>query len=339
MVTQKDIARRLRLSQMTVSRVLNGSPLVGEKTRRRVWREMERRGYRPNVSARNLVSQCRGAVAVVIPEPQSMYSFYFLPALEGISEVVNARGQNLLFVAIAGARDCAEKLPDAANRADAFIVFNFSEMRPYLGAILSVLREQGKRVITIQSYRGRAQAPYITIDNVLGGALATRHLAELGHRRIACVGLEYDSAETRARLKGYRTACAEAGLALDAGWVIPRFDRGRSGELRRLFAGTGAERPTAVFAMSDRVARVVMFECARAGCRVPEDVSVVGFNDDAPFVTMMHPHLTTVRQPLRELGRTAAERVLALGNGDGAAGENVILAPQLVERESTSRIG
>jgi len=337
MATQTEIARKLGLSQMTVSRVLNDSPLVTAATKQRVLGEMRKRGYALNVSARNLVSRRTGTIGVLVPGGLGMYSPTFLPALCGIGDEAGSRHLNMLLVTAEGWRDCRLKLGEAAPKTDGFIVFNFEEFRPFAGRILKQLRERGKSVVLIQPFKPHHRVPYVTIDNESGGRQAAEHLIGLGHRRLGCIGLGYRSKEMDARLAGFLGGCRAAGIEVPDRWIC-QGTKPYTTSVAPFFSCLGSDLPTGIFAFSDRVARLVLYECAGRGISVPEELSVVGFNDDA-FAQMMLPHLTTIRQLLYEAGVEAVGRLLPVARGEDPVPLGLALEPALVVRDSTRRVG
>ena len=178
--------------------------------------------------------------------------------------------------------------------------------------------------------------PTVGSANWAGGLAATRHLLGLGHRRIAVISGPGDVLCSRARIDGYRSALEEAGVALDPSFV-------RYGDF---YVGGGfghgmsllerPDRPTAIFAGSDFQALGVLRAARELGLRVPEDLSVVGF-DDLPVAEWIGPRLTTIRQPLQEMASTATRMVLSLARGETPANLRIDLATELIVRESTAR--
>ena len=179
------------------------------------------------------------------------------------------------------------------------------------------------------------ETPSIGATNWQGGLTATRHLLELGHRRIAMIGGPDGVLCSRARIDGYRTALETAGLRVDPALIRRGDFHSRSGYRQLASLLTLPDRPTAVFAGSDLQALGV-YEAARdAGLRIPDDLSVVGF-DDLPLSRWLTPELTTVRQPLQEMAAAGTRLAIALSRGHGPHDQRIELATSLVVRRSTA---
>jgi DNA-binding LacI/PurR family transcriptional regulator len=205
------------------------------------------------------------------------------------------------------------------------------------------IQGQGFPVVVVAHHPHEINVPAVVADNYAGGALVGRHLAGLGHTRVAFIG-DCAASTVRARLEGYRDALAEAGVVLPRGRVVDITPEDLLADwtemVRQAADGLlgGAERPTAVFCSCDAVARACYRACGALGLRIPQDVSLVGFDDD-PLAEWLSPPLTTVRQPFTEMGQ-AAMRVLQEGlAGREAKAETVTLPVEWVGRGSTAAPG
>jgi DNA-binding LacI/PurR family transcriptional regulator len=176
--------------------------------------------------------------------------------------------------------------------------------------------------------------PFVGATNWRGGQTATRHLVELGHRRIAMMGWP-DYLCCRARLSGYYSAMETAGLPVDPGLVVTALLTREDGYATARGLLARPDRPTAIFTSNDMQALGVYQAAREAGLRIPEDLSVVGF-DDVPVVAWVDPPLTTVHQPLTEMAATATELALAFGRGEEASQIGVDIATTLTIRNSTA---
>jgi LacI family transcriptional regulator len=193
----------------------------------------------------------------------------------------------------------------------------------------------GLPVIAVDPHTGPSELPTIDSDNLRGGRLATEHLLSLGHRRIAMLAGRPDLQSAQLRERGYRQALAAAGVRVTPGLVrVGGYDPAVSAEAaRRLLAGP--TRPTAVFAANDLSAIAVIGAARSLGLRVPEDLSVVGF-DNVPESALCTPALTTVEQPIRTMGRRAVEVLIRLLGGEALDTTHITLATNLVVRHSTA---
>jgi DNA-binding LacI/PurR family transcriptional regulator len=307
----RDVAARAGVGVGTVSRVLNDSPGVAHATRKRVRAVMDELGYRPSATARNLSlgrTQTLGVIAPFFTSPS------VVERLRGIDDIVGDSVYDLTLFNIETREQRRTALRRFARRerVDGVIVISL----PLTVAEVRALDRAGVPAVLVDVAQG--MLPHVAIDDVAGGALAARHLLAAGHRRVAFIGDVKDEAfgfaSSERRLQGFRSALREAGATLPAGYVKRGpFGRESAGQLTRQLLGL-RQRPTAVFAASDVQAFGVLDAAARVGLTVPDDLSVMGF-DDIELAGAIG--LTTVRQPLRESGRMGAELLLGALDGNG----------------------
>ncbi|NED98439.1 LacI family transcriptional regulator [Phytoactinopolyspora alkaliphila] len=328
-----DVAARAGVSVATVSRALRGLPGVSATTRAAVQAVAAEMGYVASPSAAGLPTGRTGAVGVVSPVARG---WYFTAVAEGAQEVLSAAGYDILRYGLADVETERRRVVDTQllrKRVDALMVLSL----PLTPDEVTALATMQRPVIALGPVM--TGIPTVRIDDVEAGRTATRHLVELGHRRIAFVGgdpahhLGFPVAPDRQR--GYEDVLRQAGIEPDPALVARA----------AFFAEAGAEAfaelkrrgtlPTAVFAVSDEVAMGIVYAARQDGLRVPEDLSVVGVDDhDLSWVL----GLTTVAQPVREQGRIAALSLLArLQGGDSEADGSVVTMPtRLVTRSSTA---
>lgn len=311
-VTIRDVSERAKVSISTVSRVLNGTVPVAEQTRQRVLQAVKELDYRPNVFARSLVTNRSGGIGVIVNE---MSSPFYGAMVRGVEQVFEPADMHLLVASGKAAADRERKAIDLllSRRVDALIVhleaLPDEEVLELLDADLPVVLV-GRRI-------AEAGSRSIFIDNEYGGMLAVRYLTGNGHRTIGHLSGPLSFPDSRARLMGYRQALAEAGIPFDDTLVIESdwLEAGGYQATMRLLR----RRPdlTAIFAANDQMA-IGAYQALRASGRdIPDDVSVVGF-DDVVFSRYLFPTLTTVRQPLLEMGEAAARYVLSALEGEEA---------------------
>ena len=322
------MAARAGVGVGTVSRVLNDSPGVAQATRERVQAVMEELGYRPSATARNLSlgrTQTLGVIAPFFTSPS------VVERLRGIDDVIGRSPYDLTLFNIEtrDQRRAALRRFARRDRVDGVLIISL----PLTPAEIRTLSRDGLPAVCVDV--ANAMLPHVAIDDVAGGAMAARHLLDAGHKHVAFVGdvevnpLGFASSERR--LEGFRDQLHAAGLALPPGYVKRGpFGRATAGRLtRQLLSLRG--RPTAIFAASDVQAFGVLDAAARAGLTVPDDLSVIGF-DDIELAAAIG--LTTVRQPLRDSGRAGA--ALLLGALDGAdVGVPVTLPELTIARRRT----
>ncbi|MDI1289392.1 MAG: LacI family DNA-binding transcriptional regulator [bacterium] len=321
-----DVARLAGVSHQTVSRVINNHPSVREGTRQRVQEAIDQLGYRRNLVARQLATGSGRALGLV-----SVGTAHFGPAsaIFAIAEASRQRGYFLNFAALTEIdamhmREAIDYLKDSS--VDAILVI--APVRAAVEALRDL--DAGIPVIRIGKTAATLQAG-LYVDNVEGARLATRHLLELGHRNVHHVSGPPDWVEAEARLRGWRAELDSQSI--NAPTVVAGDWSSDSGYQAGLELARSAEL-TAVFAANDQMALGVMRALEDSGRRVPQDVSVVGF-DDVPDAAFFGPALTTVRQDLVEIGRRSVDAVLALVQGASLPSHEPV-EPLLVIRESTT---
>ncbi|GGO69091.1 transcriptional regulator [Nonomuraea cavernae] len=325
------IAEEAGVSIPTVSKVVNGRPEVAPATRHRIERLLREHGYQRRASQGDAPA---GLVDLVFAEVESPWA---MEIVRGAETVAYEAGASLVISVLhthAGpGRDWLERL--AARRTDGVVI-----VASRLSAgVQSQLSARSLPFVVVDP-EGEPAAGVVSVGatNWNGGLAATRHLIELGHRRIGMISGPADMLCGQARIDGYRAALETAGMPL-APELIRRgtflVDSGHD-EGHALLSLD--DPPTAIFAGSDLQAFGV-FEAARQrGLRVPEDLSVVGF-DDLPLAKSAWPPLTTVRQPLQEMAALATRTVLGMGRGEVPESRRVELATELIVRESTAPPG
>ena len=328
--TIADVADAAGVSIPTVSKVINGRSDVSPETRRRVEDAIQARGYqRPN-----RVQRAAPIIELVFHELESEWA---LEIVRGVERIAGMNHLAVVLTEMQGRRTPGRGwIEGVLMRRPMGVIAVFSDLNPEI-------REQLRSrdipfVILDPTGEPLHDTPSIGATNWNGGLTATRHLIGLGHRRIAVIGGPPDILCSRARLDGYRAAMDEADVAVDPALVSHgRFhvdegiEKGR--ELLRM-----TDRPTAIFAGNDLQALGVYQAARERRLHIPEDLSVVGF-DDLPVARWVGPPLTTVRQPLIEMAQTAAELVLDLARNVPPAQPRIELATELVVRESTAPPG
>lgn len=326
-VTLAAIAAEAGVSLATVSKVLNGRTDVAPATRARLEEHLARHGY----TRRGSASRRNDVVELVFHELEPSWS---MEVIEGVEDVAHAAGLSVILT-VSGDRHApsADWIDGVLRRRPVGVVLVFSDLPE---GFREKLRARGIPFVIVDPAGDPSpDVPSVGSANWSGGLMATRHLIELGHRRIAAITGPEDMMCSLARVDGYRSAMNAAGLPIDPTLI-------RFGD----FHPTGGERhardlldlpdpPTAIFAGSDLQALGAIAAGAAAGLRVPDDLSVVGY-DDIALARWMSPQLTTVHQPLRRMGEEATR--LALRLADGAAPETLRmdLATHLVVRGSTA---
>ncbi len=327
-----DVARRAGVSKSTVSRVLNGSDRVSEATRAAVQRAMEELGFRPNSAARRLAGSADRRIGLLLPFFGSMFSsFYVYEIIRGVGQVVSERDTELLLHfqhEDRNGEDLRRRL--TANGALGGWVIADESVDDLL---LQEVSDAGIPFVLLNRESAAPRCAWAAVDNSGGAGAAAEYLVSLGHTRLATLTGPLRQQPARERLEGFLEAAERCGVPVP-GSCIAECDF-----QQRLAAGKAAELlsspqpPTAIFAASDLMAAGVYEAASSLGLRIPDDVSVVGFDDDS-IASQLVPRLTTVRQPLAEAARAATSWLLDHLEQRNGQPLRVRLPAALVVRES-----
>lgn len=331
--TLKSIAKATGFSVTTVSRALGGFDDVSENTRRIILAEAANQGYEPNLNARLLQQQRTQTIGLIIPvsEPRSPDPF-FSEFVAGVSGQVAQAGYDLLLSTDhPGEGEIAHyQRIVSRNRVD--------------GLVLARTRRQDPRIAYLQKTHtpfvvfGRTDNltgyTYIDVDGIAGQAALTEHFIALGHTRIAYIAPPAHLMFTEYRMQGYRQAMARAGLTIDPALVMAGSLTERSGyELAQKLLAL-PQPPTAIMTGNDLMAFGVMSALQAQGLRAGEDIAVGGF-DDVPAAEHLHPGLTTIHQPIHEIGQQITLMLLKMIAGESVNDRAILLKPQLIVRASS----
>lgn len=327
LITIKDIAKVAGVSHTTVSRALRGDPRITSDTTDRILQLADELGYIPNSIAQSLNTQRTNTIGLLVT---SVADPVVMDFMEGAEEVAQERGYCIFL---------------STSRNDPVREFHVVEtfQRRRVDGVIVVASRSGDQyrlaldriqvpLVLLDSEEVHDSHPAVNVDNVGGAAAAVTHLLQLGHRRIGYIGATDRRLTNLKRLAGYTATLQGAGLHADPTWVInPVADddiqRGRLGLDHCLAAGV-----TAIFCYNDQIAISVLNSCYHKGITIPQQLSIVGFDDIRP-ASYVNPPLTTVRQPLQQMGRTGIEMLLALI--DKTPVQNKLLDCALVARAST----
>jgi len=333
-VTLEEVAQAAGVSRATASRVLTSDPRVSPDARRAVERAVSRLGYVPNQAGRALATGRSDAVALVVFEPTTLlFGDPFFPRLiRGLGDVLNSRDVQLVLLAPQSAPDAARvERYVAAGHVDGALLVSLPSSHPLPGRLAS----RGIPVVIGGRPTEADKYSHVDVDNVAGAAHAVAHLVAGGRRTIATVTGRQDVPAGQDRLRGYREGLREAGLPEDDG-LVETGDFTREGGARALrFLLIKRPRLDAVFVASDLMAAGVMQALAEAGRRIPEDVAVVGYDDD-PMAAVLQPPLTSVRQPIEEMGREMARLLMDSIHSPDRPPRKVLLTTRLEVRLSSA---
>lgn len=330
MVSIKDVAKLAGVSVSTVSRVINKRGKTSKATEEKVWKAVEALQYRPNLLARGLRSQRTKLLGLLVPDIDSPF---FARLAKYIEEVAHQKGYNLILCNVGEdpkkERDYLEVLiqrqvegiifPRVSDESHLFRI-------PHLSKIPYVILDR-----TLE----REEAPTVKLDNVAAGRLAASHLIELGHWQFACITGPEKISVSRERLEGFLEVLAQVGISRDKVCIVEgdfKINGGRRAMEKILKT---LSPPFALFCMNDMMAFGAIQAAREKGLKVPEDVSVVGL-DNNPLCEVFHPPLTTVAQPFDQIAKSGITLLCKLIAGKRIRKKSVTVSPYLVVRQSTA---
>ena len=330
-VTLKDLAKALGVSPSTVSRALKDSHEISDATKQAVWRLAQKLDYQPNLIAQRLLSRRSYTVGVIVPE---ISYFFNSEAIRGIEDILLKAGYNLTICQTheSYSREVQHCENLLANRVDGIISSISGETQQL--AHFHRIREQGIPLVLFDRGFNVPNVSKVMIDNEEAAATGVAHLIGTGCRRIAFLMGPANLPIANARKRGYLRALEAAAIPFDPALTCHcQFsgDMGLAAAMRLLRL---SPRPDAIFAINDRIALGVLAAARKLGLRVPEDLSVLGFNDE-PYSALLSPSLSTILQPAYPMGQEAARMFLRQLEDPAAPPEVRILQTRLVVREST----
>ncbi len=331
MATIKDVAQLAGVSKATVSRVITGKTKVTPEVHLRVTEAMKRLQFKPNQTAQNLANRRSNAVGVLVGD---FASPYYGQMLRGIEQTLQASGMHMI---VTDARDEREQGKKSIEfliglNCDGLIICQHNMSEDHLKFWV----HQGCSVAIINRNVPELPESSVYLDNELGGFIATDYLIQNGHRRIAHMSGFLSNQEGYDRWKGYRRALNHRGIDYEEGLVVSGdfSEEGGYAQMKQLLEfGPGF---SAIFIANDRMAAGAMAAIYDAKLRIPEDISVVGFDDDF-FASYSQPPLTTIHQPLFEMGQCGARVILWLLNKEGPPPYPLVFQPALVARQSVMK--
>ncbi len=325
-ISIEDVARRANVSITTVSRVLNNFPTVTPKNRARVEEAIAFFKFKPNVSAQRLARGVNNSIGLVMPGyPGIFHSFYAIELIRGVGHACEAIKSDLVFHISDG------NSPINNSNVGGVIFADMIENRKQVEAAVA----SGIPCVIINNEAKELNVSYIAVDNRLGGEMVADYLVSFGHKRIATVTGNLSTQSGLFRFEGFKKFLEKKNIQLPKEYVYV-------GDYSRRSARQGVEqflklpkekRPTAIFAASDDMALEIIAALMEAGLKVPEDMSVIGF-DDNPACLYGPVGLTTMRQPLFKMAEDSVRLLHNIINGKQKSRAQIILPPELVVRES-----
>lgn len=328
MATINEVSELAKVSISTVSRVINNTVPVRESTRQRVYEAMRELGYTPNMFAQGLVTNRSKSVTLVLTDLSGAYFGPLIKSLEnGLREahyqlIISVENEGLLKV-----REAFDSL--IHRRSDAVILFPHCLTDDEVIGLI----EGAPPLIILNRYIPELAHQSIMVDNELGGRLAVEYLIGKGHRQVACITGPLSNKESIDRLAGYRLTLNKQGIEYRDELVVEgdfTVDGGVRAMQKLLARGCQF---TSVFSLNDQMAAGAMKALTLSGKKIPEDVSIVGF-DDVEYAELLSPGLTTIKQPVEEMGKVAAGLAVKLIHGDTGLPKQPLFDPVLIRRDS-----
>jgi LacI family transcriptional regulator len=333
-ITIVDIAKKSNVSIATVSRVINNkSEGVSEKTRKRILNVIDECGYKPNAMARGLVTKKTKTIGLIIPD---ITNPFFPEIARGAEDGASTRGYNVF---LCNSDDNLEKENEYISAlkekcVDGIILTTSANSNQ---EHFMTLMNSGIPISIIDEGLDAVDAdiPGIFLDNYEGGYLAAKHLIDLGHKRIACITGPLNLKNDRDRLEGYKEALKDSKINIDNSIIMQGNYKIAGGieNAKKLLS----KDITAIFACNDLMAYGVYQVLKSNGYKIPDDISVVGF-DDIQLSALLDPALTTIRQPAYEMGLESAKMIIKLIEGKNIRKKVINFKPDLIVRKSTGKI-
>ena len=331
MATIYDVSLRAGVSLATVSRVINKNNNVSDKTRQKVLEAMAELDYRPNTIAQSLASNVSNSVGVLVSQLDGPY---YGPMMAEIEAALRAQNKHVIIAV--GHSDAAVEQDSVefllSRGCDALIL----DVEAVSDDYLVKLSQRSVPIVLINRYIQAMEPCCIYLNNELGGYLATRHMVDLGHRSIAYISGPKNKHDAMERLVGHQRALAEGGLVFDPALYIEGDYKEEGGEAGMLTLLQTGKSFSAVVCANDQMASGAIAVCLQRGLVIPRDLSVIGY-DNVPFAKYISPKLTTVNNPIHEMGKMAALWVLRHVYADDQTLVNNVFEPELVVRGSAIR--
>ena len=320
----QDVANRAGVSITTVSRVLNNVATVSDENHRKVEEAIAFFKYKPNANAQRLASGVNRAIALVMPGyPGIFHSFYAIELIRGVGHACESLRLDMMFHITNGLN------PLNSNAVGGVIFADIIENRKQIESAIAL----GTPCMIINNEADDLEASYIAVNNEMGGQIAAEYLIGLGHEKIATVTGNLNTQAGQQRFEGFRDVLKKYKISLPEEFIY-------NGDYSRRCARLAAEqflelknRPTAIFAASDEMALEIIATFLEKGVKVPEDISVIGF-DDNPACLFGPVALTTIHQPLFKMAEEAVRQLNAIVAGKIKDHQKTLLSPELIIRES-----
>lgn len=330
MATILDVAKRAGLSKTTVSRVINNQAYVSEENRALVLQAMKELDYHPSPAARRLRGQQTMTIGVLV---STVIQPLFACLVDAIERTAYENGYKIMICQSQG------------NKEKELLFLNMLKTKQVDGVIITSLENDWKDIksfvtngpiVLCNEYINESSVPVIKLDQFNGTYLGIQHLIKRGHQKIGyCTGgLFAEHGKDKDRNQGYQKAMAEAGISINPAWIFVDRHTNEDGKKLLTHMMDMEDRPTAIFTGSDEVAAGMLLQAREQGVRIPEDLAVMGF-DDQPVAEWTSPPLTTVRQPIEEMGQKSTQLIIDALHQNEKDREQHELPIEIIIRQST----
>lgn len=327
-VTISDIAKAANVTKATVSYVINNKPGVSEETRQKILKIMKEMNYHPSTVARGLAGKSTEMLGLIIPD---ISDHFYVQVVRGVEETANLYNFTLNLCTTHALPEKEREMVDlfTTGRVDGIILMTYFLDLDY---IVNLKKRKIPFVLIDSTFEDKSIYT-VNVDNFEAGYKATEHLIRLGHKRIAFVGGPQSSNDSLLRFRGYRQALQDHGLSYSEDLVCQGDFKREGGYQAFLTLQRLQNKPTAVFAANDQMAIGILSAARSVGLQVPQDLSIIGC-DDIEASSVVEPPLSTIKQPIEEMGKRATEIIFQLIYKEKPAQRRVVLKTSLVERSS-----
>lgn len=324
-MTQKELAEKLKVSQKTISRVLNGESSVQSATREKVLAAIKRYNYQVNTSASNLVTGRKSTIGIVFHGGMFAHSPFFISILPHINSLLLSRNYSVTLFPLESSSGIAPSLETAISKTDALIIFESGPLHKYINDIEYILIENNfSKCVKLHAAQGKSLFPAIGLDNRRAGGMAATHLIDRGCRKLLYWGSTNEfQTEDLERCRGFAETCEECK-------VDCRIIHSETVQIKDMLAQEKDDFD-GIFAWSDIWARALAYELQLTGKKIPHDVKIIGFDNHEPMVFMAHPYLSSIEQNYEQLARQAVKMLFNEVDSE----HDVDIEATLIVRESS----
>lgn len=335
MITIKDVAKRAGVSPSTVSRVISNNKRISPSTTAKIRKIMEEMGYHPNIMAKNLVSNTTNTIGIILPRPaeEAFLNLFFPELIHGMVSQTTHAGYDLMMTSGTNEREEVEAITRLVKgrRVDGVVLLSSRKN----DRVISFLHADKFPFVVIGRSEQYPDILSVDTDNIQAAYDVTKHLIQQGHKRIGFINGPSHLTISQDRLEGYRKALAEAGLPTKPEWVVEGEFLQESGIRAASFLTGYSDRPTALVVIDDVVASGVLRGLAELGYKVPNDMSIAGFNNIA-ISQLTIPPISSIDIGIYQLGYTASQMLIHSIQGKTLEQNRIIIPHRLIVRESSS---